>query len=282
MKFNNQSLKKAVKEWFSDKQKAKKTYGDISEWDTSEVTDMSELFKGIEQINEDLSKWNTGSVTDMSGIFKSAKIQYANIANWNVTKVSDMTEAFHSCDFGYKEPHLNWKIENNVNTHYMFYEASRYYLKHVKREYNLRFYENGIEKEYGIEKGSIECHEHYLSHEREFVPWCDNDHYGFESYLDDYWEEDVDDSDDLIDYFTATSESNILIEGPDIGDDDLDNIFGEGKWGLYFNGRITGDGYRYDYKWILQYWEKLKKELKPFENLKNLENLKPGEIFWRD
>ena len=44
MKFNNDSLKKAVKEWVNDQQNAESKYGHISTWDTSDVTDMSNLF----------------------------------------------------------------------------------------------------------------------------------------------------------------------------------------------------------------------------------------------
>ena len=41
MKFNNETLRAAVKEWLDDESKAEKKYGHISDWDTSEVTDMS-------------------------------------------------------------------------------------------------------------------------------------------------------------------------------------------------------------------------------------------------
>ena len=40
MKFNNETLRAAVKEWLDDESKAEKKYGHISDWDTSEVTDM--------------------------------------------------------------------------------------------------------------------------------------------------------------------------------------------------------------------------------------------------
>ena len=37
MKFNNETLRIAVKEWLEDETKAEATYGHISNWDTSEV-----------------------------------------------------------------------------------------------------------------------------------------------------------------------------------------------------------------------------------------------------
>jgi hypothetical protein len=44
MKFNNETLRIAVKEWLEDETKAEASYGHISNWDVSSVTDMSRLF----------------------------------------------------------------------------------------------------------------------------------------------------------------------------------------------------------------------------------------------
>ena len=37
---------------------------DINEWDVSRITDMEDLFKGMENFNADISLWNTSSVTN--------------------------------------------------------------------------------------------------------------------------------------------------------------------------------------------------------------------------
>ena len=73
MKFNNDTLKEAVKEWLEDATKAESKYGHISSWDTSEVTDMSELFSGAYQFNEDIANWNTSLVTNMDAMFYEAR-----------------------------------------------------------------------------------------------------------------------------------------------------------------------------------------------------------------
>jgi len=44
MKFNNETLRAAVKEWLDDEIQAEEKYGHISKWDVSEVTNMRRLF----------------------------------------------------------------------------------------------------------------------------------------------------------------------------------------------------------------------------------------------
>ena len=57
MKFNNETLRDAVKEWLYDESKAEKKYGHISGWDTSEVTDMYRMFEKARSFNQPLEKW---------------------------------------------------------------------------------------------------------------------------------------------------------------------------------------------------------------------------------
>ena len=45
------------------------TYGPIAEWDVSAITDMSELFEGLENFDADISSWATSSVTSMNQMF---------------------------------------------------------------------------------------------------------------------------------------------------------------------------------------------------------------------
>jgi len=60
----------------------------ISEWDTSNVTDMSELFKNLENFNEDISKWNTENVTTMDNMFDGAtSFTNKDLSKWDVGKL---------------------------------------------------------------------------------------------------------------------------------------------------------------------------------------------------
>ena len=58
MKFENESLRDAVKEWLEDREQAETKYGYISNWDVSNVTNMHWMFIGANSFNQDISKWD--------------------------------------------------------------------------------------------------------------------------------------------------------------------------------------------------------------------------------
>jgi len=72
MKFNNETLRAAVKEWLDDAAAAEATYGHISGWDTSGVTDMSKLFLDAHTFNEPLNNWDVSNVINMHAMFDNA------------------------------------------------------------------------------------------------------------------------------------------------------------------------------------------------------------------
>jgi len=63
-------IQSAVNDWIAGdtkKDNVVATYGDIKEWDTSEITDMGGLFQSKSTFNEDISKWDVSQVTTMTG-----------------------------------------------------------------------------------------------------------------------------------------------------------------------------------------------------------------------
>ena len=70
---------------------------DISNWDTSNVTNMGGMFSGAKSLPDALAirNWDTSSVTDMSYMFSNAiSLKFIDVSNWNTSKVTNMTCMF--------------------------------------------------------------------------------------------------------------------------------------------------------------------------------------------
>ena len=88
------ALETAVDAWCATQQGALMTYGHISAWDTSLITDMSDLFKDKTTFNDDIGDWDTSSTTDMDGMFDGAAVFNQYIGQWDVSKVTSMDNIF--------------------------------------------------------------------------------------------------------------------------------------------------------------------------------------------
>jgi surface protein len=93
--------------------------GDISNWDVSNVTNMSGMFKGS-SFNCDLSNWDVLSVANMSKMFESSRFN-GDISNWDVSSVTNMPEMFSSSKFN--GDISNWDVSSVTNMSSMFYSA---------------------------------------------------------------------------------------------------------------------------------------------------------------
>jgi len=69
MKLDNTTIREAVELWCEDQKACIQSFGHISNWDTSEVTDMSLLFLKKSSFNDDISPWNVSNVTNMRSMF---------------------------------------------------------------------------------------------------------------------------------------------------------------------------------------------------------------------
>ncbi len=67
-------------------------FGDLT--DTSNVTNMSMLFRSAQNFNSDISNLNTSNVTDMSHMFSDAQVFNQDISNWDVGNVTSMDGMF--------------------------------------------------------------------------------------------------------------------------------------------------------------------------------------------
>ena len=68
--------------------------GSISDWNTANVTNMSDLFQDHDKFIADISRWDTSGVTDMSNMFHACKLFNIDIGSWDVSNVLNMRGMF--------------------------------------------------------------------------------------------------------------------------------------------------------------------------------------------
>ena len=76
---------------------------DLSNFDTSKVTNMERMFGTHFGDDIDVSSFNTANVTDMGGMFSSVSLASLDLSNFNTINVTDMSSMF------------NYSIINNIN-----------------------------------------------------------------------------------------------------------------------------------------------------------------------
>ena len=72
---------------------------DTTGWDTSNITDMSDMFAICNKLQTiDVSKFNTSKVTDISVMFSSCKaLKTLDVSKWDTSNVTSMNCMFQSC-----------------------------------------------------------------------------------------------------------------------------------------------------------------------------------------
>lgn len=107
------------------KQKIQETYGHISDWDVSRITNMENLFAYMHLFNEDISRWDVSNVTNMSSMFRYCEIFDKPLNQWNVSKVTNMSEMFIDAKH-FNQPLHRWDTSKVKNMSYMFAYCYRF------------------------------------------------------------------------------------------------------------------------------------------------------------
>ena len=104
----NKELRKAVREWYDGKFGVREYYGNISTWNVSECTEMSELFKNMKEFNDDISQWDVSNVTAMQQMFQNAAKFNQDVSRWDVSKVKNRRQMFSGAKAFNKDYIMHW------------------------------------------------------------------------------------------------------------------------------------------------------------------------------
>ena len=95
---------------------------DVTQVNTSEITDMSNLFKGKSSFNQDISSWDTSAVTNMFGLFNEAILFNQPLNGWDTSHVTNMESLFAEAS-SFNQPINEWDTSRVENMKSLFYKA---------------------------------------------------------------------------------------------------------------------------------------------------------------
>ena len=100
-------------------------YGNISTWDVSQITDMTNLFKDEKDFNEDINEWDVSNVRSMSNMFSGASKFNQPLNEWDVSNVDNMSFMFRDA-INFNQPLNKWDVSKVMNMSLMFSWASNF------------------------------------------------------------------------------------------------------------------------------------------------------------
>ena len=133
LELDNESIRVVVEDYLEDgelRDAIIKKYGNIKDWNTSKVTDMSYLFHLCYTFNEDISKWDTSNVTTMEGMFNGAYKFNQPIGKWDTSKVTNMRGMFYIAT-SFNQDISGWDTSNVTNMFKMFNGAKNFNLENA-------------------------------------------------------------------------------------------------------------------------------------------------------
>ncbi|ENY53626.1 Hypothetical protein, predicted lipoprotein, DUF285 family [Metamycoplasma alkalescens 14918] len=91
----------------------------ISHWDTSNITNMRNMFHNATHFNQPIGSWDTSNVTDMSWMFENAVYFNQDISNWDTLNVTNMSYMFYGTE-KFNQDISTWNTKNVTNMEGMF------------------------------------------------------------------------------------------------------------------------------------------------------------------
>ena len=86
---------------------------DLNFIDTSLITNMSELFYGLDPGNIKIDQWDVSNAVNMYNMFHRCKKFNADISSWDVSNVELMSDTFSGC-WAFKQDLSGWNVKNVI------------------------------------------------------------------------------------------------------------------------------------------------------------------------
>ena len=119
---NNTDFDSAISDSFTN---SGALYGDITQWCTAAVTDMSSTFSDQTSFNEAIGGWDTSNVTNMERTFLNASAFNQDISDWNTAKVEHMGDMFYGATT-FNQNIGSWDTGLVLYMQTMFYNATNF------------------------------------------------------------------------------------------------------------------------------------------------------------
>lgn len=118
-------LRTGVSLWCTDQTTAEANYGPIDSWDISALTTLGGLFfQRCPNFNADINSWDTSNVVDMSNVFRAIAAFNQPLADWDTGKVTNFYNLFRDAT-AFNQP-LPWNTANLANMRNAFLAASSF------------------------------------------------------------------------------------------------------------------------------------------------------------
>jgi hypothetical protein len=161
----NIELLLAVDSWNNENDYAYNMFGHIYTWNTSYITDMSELFKDYIYFNDNITEWNTSNVKNMNQMFFNTMSFNQPIGQWDVRNVITMEGMFENA-IVFDQSLKKWDVKNVVNMREMFYDVRLFSHSIKKWKFN-----KDVNKDY-ILYGAVSYSKYRFSKNCCIAFWC--------------------------------------------------------------------------------------------------------------
>lgn len=103
----------------------KRDFSGIGSWDTSKVTTFERMFYRADNFNEDISKWDTSKAISFKEMFYGASNFNQPLNSWNTSRVTDMSGMFDGAN-EFNEDISGWDTSRVTNMSSMFRGAENF------------------------------------------------------------------------------------------------------------------------------------------------------------